>query len=312
MSRRAGGSRRPEPDADGRQDDALRLDEAFIRRLERLSLRVRRVGAALGGRPGARRVPAADFIDHRPYSPGDDIRHIDWAAYARHDQLSVRLGRVAQAAEVRILLDASPSMARGARKWRAARELAAALGWLSLAAGDRVGLQAFPASRASAWGPASGAGAGGSLLGFVGALAPSPAEATRLEPAVSAAAAAAPGGGLLVLISDLWIDDDLPRALARAPGPRWDTLVLHVLGRDELEPPDDGPLLLEDAESGESLRLVVDAEMREAYRRALHARLDRLHAICAGAGASWHLLPADWPLERGVIPYLQRRAVLGG
>ena len=94
------------------------IDEAFVRRLDRLMLRLsRRIQGPPGGeRPSRRRVPSADLSDHRAYTPGDDLRHIDWHTYARHDQLIVRLGDTSQFVPVTLALDCSRSMAWGARR----------------------------------------------------------------------------------------------------------------------------------------------------------------------------------------------------
>ncbi len=289
----------------------LRFDDAFLRRLERLALRVHRVTGTAGGRPGTLRIPAADFIDHRPYSPGDDQRHIDWPAAARHDALFVKVGRAPQAADVHLLLDASPSMAASEGKWRSARELVAALGWMSLAHGDRVTVASFPGmSRCPPWGPASGGGRGADLLGHLSSLSPAPTPGTALGPEVLRVVRGSPVGGLLVLVSDLWVVDDLEAALSRAPPPRWEVLVLQLLGRDELAPTLEGALELVDSETGDVLTLVVDEDVRAAYRVALNARLERMRRIVARHGASYALLPADWSLERAVIPFLQRRMVV--
>lgn len=287
------------------------FDEGFLRRLERLSLQLRRVTSASGGRPGQRRAPAADFIDHRPYSPGDDQRHIDWHAAARHDALYVKVGRVTQSASLQILLDLSPSMTLDPQKRRLALDLAAALGWLSLAQGDRVALWTFPGAIEPAWQAARGAARGADYLARVAGLEGRAAGATRLEPLMAQVARRAGTGGLLVLISDLWLVDDLDAALARVPGPRWELLVLQLLGRSELDPQARGPVELVDAESGERRRLLLDDALRASYRAALGARLERLRRVVGGRGGSHALLPADWSLERAVIPYLQRRGVLG-
>ncbi len=289
-----------------------RFDEAFLRRLERLTLSLRRVHTAVGGRPGTRRAPAADFVDHRPYSPGDDQRHIDWNAAARHDEVFVKVGRMLQSADVHLVLDLSPSMAAWPAKHKLSIELAAALGWLSLAQGDRVTLHPFPESPALApWQPARGKGRGSAYLRYLAELPAVEAAATSLAPILRTATRRASAGGLAVVISDLWVVDDLEAALALAPPPRWDSLVLQILDRSELSPPMDGPLDLIDAESGAALRLRVDEAMRARYRAALAARLERIQRLAAGRGATHVLLPADWPIERAVIPYLQRRAVLG-
>ncbi|MFN2114922.1 MAG: DUF58 domain-containing protein [Anaerolineae bacterium] len=292
---------------------AVLLDDDLLRRIERLSLRTRRSGARVGNRPGARRTPAADFIDHRPYSPGDDRRHIDWPAVARHDEVFVKVGRVTHAADVYIVLDISRSMAELPGKHRMSLELAAALGWMSLAAGDRTTVVPFPAIGASAsWGPASGTGRGADLLAHLSQLATVSASASHLESVVSDVAARAPAGGLLVVVSDLWVADDFDVALARVPSPRWDVLVLHVLDTDELEPTVSGALEVVDCETDEAVTLVVDDAAIAEYRVELNRRLDRLRSLVGARGASYALLPSDWPLERAVIPYLQRRALLVG
>jgi uncharacterized protein (DUF58 family) len=305
------------PGSEGRSQAAdsgdLRFDDAFLRRLERLSLRAHRVTGAAGGRPGTLRIPAADFIDHRPYSPGDDQRHIDWPAAARHDALFVKVGRAAQAASVHLLLDVSASMAAPSRKWLLARQLVAALGWMSLVHGDRVSVDCFPLAQGqSCWGPFSGAGRGRGLLAFVSSLAPRHGRRTNLLPAVKQAVNARQTGGLLVLVSDLWVVDDLDSALSFVRPPRWEALVLQVLGRGELAPSRMGALELEDSESGETLTLDVDEAALAEYRTALNARLERLRQLAGRHGAGYALLPADWPLERAVVPYLQRRMILGG
>lgn len=291
--------------------DATAFDDAFLRRLERLSLRVRRVGQAVGGRPGTRRTPAADFLDHRAYSPGDDQRHIDWHAAARHDEVFVKVGREHQSAAVHVLLDVSASMDAWPAKRRLSRQLAAALGWLSLAAGDRVSVAPFPmAPGAAAWRTGGGTGMGAACVRYVAALAAADAAATPLTPAVQAATRAGGAGGLVVVVSDLWLADDLEAALAAAAPPRWDVVLLHVLDRAELSPGLAGPVELVDAENGTRLVVTVDDGLRTAYRAALNARLERIRSLAGRHGASYALVPADWPLEQAVIPYLQRRAVL--
>ena len=89
------------------------FDETFVRRLEKLSFRT--APTLRGTMPGERRSrnlrPALDFSDHRPYAHGDDLRHVDWNAYSRHEELFVKLGEATQSVTVHILLDRSRSMA---------------------------------------------------------------------------------------------------------------------------------------------------------------------------------------------------------
>jgi uncharacterized protein (DUF58 family) len=251
-------------------------------------------------------------VDHRPYSPGDDRRHIDWHAAARHDEVFVKLGRAAQAASVHLVLDTSPSVWAWPAKRRLAAELVAALGWMALANGDRLTAAAGGAAGGAAtWGPASGATRGPALLSWLTGLRPLPDGHSHLGPTVDGLVRAAPAGGLLVLVSDLWLDEDLDALLRLAPPPRWETLLLQLLDRAELDPPCAGGATLTDSETGETLVLVVDEPLRAAYRQALGARLERLRTLTTARGAAHALIPADWPLEQAVLPFLQRRALIG-
>ena len=286
------------------------FDEAFLRRLERLTLRTRRVAGLSGGRPGVLRVPAADFVDHRPYSPGDDPRHIHWAAVARHDEVFVKVGRAAQSADVSVMVDVSPSMEVDGAKGRLAVELAVALAWIALHAADRVTVIRFADRVVDTWGPAAGSGRVAGMLAHLTGSVRAAAGATTLQATCRQTARLAPSGGLAIVVSDLWLADDLDAALALLPRPRWDVLLLQVMGRRELEPTLKGAVTVRDAESGEELQLLLDDAALHAYRQALHARLDRLRAVAAGRGARYALIPADWPLERAVVPFLQQRAVL--
>lgn len=281
--------------------DTLRLDDAFARRLERLRLPLRRLGHGVGARPGARRVPAADFIDHRPYAPGDDVRHIDWANMARHDAVTIRLGPATHAADVRVLLDASASMAAAPDAWRLARELAAALGWLALATGDRLQLVTAPSG--DSWGPSTGAARGGAWLAHVAGIRAG-GHGSALGPSLRKALRAAPWGGTAFVISDLWLSDDLDEVLASAPAPRWDVHVVHVLGREQLTPTIDGALALTDRETFEAIEIAVDERVRADYRVALDGWFDRVQSACAARGALWHLVPGDIGLEAALGPLL--------
>jgi uncharacterized protein (DUF58 family) len=285
------------------------LDESFIRRLEGLRLRARRVSASsAGARPGRQRTPAADFIDHRAYSPGDDIRHIDWHALARLDEVHVKVGQRPQAAAVELLLDRSLSMLEPPRKWHLAVRLTAALGWLSLAAGDRVTVRSFPGAEVI-WGPAAGLGGAHQLLAAMAALSPRPGVS---DPTGAFELVARDGrpGGVAVVVSDFWWVADAEEALARVPAPRFDILALHILDPTELDPPLAGSYELVDAESGATVAVVVDASVRAAYRARMRAGVENVRRLVTLRGGAHALAMASWPLERAVLPFLRGRGVL--
>jgi uncharacterized protein (DUF58 family) len=285
------------------------LDDAFLRRLEGLRLRSRRLsGVAVGSRPGRQRTPAADFSDHRAYSPGDDIRHIDWNALARLDEVHVKVGQRPHATSVEILLDRSRSMAVPPGKWRQAVRLAAALGWLSLAAGDRLTLRGFPGDEVL-WGRESGLGAAPGYLRQLAATR-TVAGKTDLLPAIRRMGHESQAGGLAVLISDFWLLGEPEEALSLLPAPRWDVLALQVVSSEELDPPFHGALELEDPEGYEPIFVTVDEAVRAEVRREVRRRIDAVRRVFARRGADHALVMSTWPLEQAVLPFLRRSGVL--
>lgn len=282
------------------------FDAGFVRRLERMMLHVSRPTSPLGERPGSLRMPASDVVDHRPYSPGDEVRHIDWHALARHDELIVRLGRVTRGADISLVLDLSPSMALDEAKRRLSLEVAAALGWIALVGGDRVRLFRLDADSVLSWrGPAQAP----SFLDAVAGLGIGTAE-SRIGPALDRVRRAEGRGGMVVVISDLWLQDDLEAAIVPLSAPRWETHVVHILSTAELRPELSGAIALRDCEQGDRLELVVDDDILTIYRERLRERTDRFAAACALHGASHALVPADSSLEGVVLPLLRRRALL--
>jgi len=119
------------------------FDESFMRQLELLQVVARRL---LRGRQRAERKTkkvgsGLEFADHREYSPGDDIRNVDWGVLARLDQTLVRLYEEDEDLPLRLCVDVSTSMlSRGGRKFIYAQKVAAALAYVGLAGLDRVGM----------------------------------------------------------------------------------------------------------------------------------------------------------------------------
>jgi uncharacterized protein (DUF58 family) len=288
------------------------FDESFLRRIERMSLQAQRT---LRGNPSSgehrsqRQLPATIFSDHRPYSSGDDLRYVDWNAYARQDHVLVRLGEAEQDVNVHLLVDASQSMLLGRpSRLRLAQQIAGALGYLALAHSDRVRVVPFGPAAERSFGPVQGKAHSIALLRFIERIAPQPA--TRLAPVLQEHARRHPQGGMIVICSDLLAADNLEEALRHLVPPRWQTLVLHLIDQGDLTPELRGPLELEDSESGQRLSLTLDDETLRAYRSSVAAWREGLARACARRGATYAPIMSHWPLEQQVVPYLRARRLL--
>src|SRR4029077_12251928 len=124
------------------------VDPTFFSRLESIELRARSIVA--GAMHGLHRSPylgmSVEFASHREYTPGDDLRHLNWKLYARHDRLYVKEYDADTNLNLYLMVDASASMAcanTGRSKLHYAASLAAALAHLALAQRDAVGLTLF-------------------------------------------------------------------------------------------------------------------------------------------------------------------------
>ncbi len=288
------------------------FDEAFLRRLERLSLQAQRTlrgTPTVGQHPSRQQMPATIFNDHRPYVHGDDPRYLDWHAYARQEDLLVRLGEIEQEVAVSMIVDTSRSMATGEpARLRLALQLAGAIGYLALAHGDQVTVLASGQTE-PVFGPVRGKALAVSLFRHLRALAPG--HQTDLAQATQQVAQRRPQGGLVLVISDLLTPMPIETIAQYLPAPRWQVLVLHLLSQAELEPTLYGPLELVDSETGEQLVIDLNDETLAAYRAAAHAWRSAIAQRCTARGIAYAPVMVNWPLERQIIPFLRVRRFLG-
>lgn len=284
------------------------LDEVqreVLARLGRLSVTARQAveGALVGRHRSLRRGLSVEFAGHRPYQPGDDLRRLDWAVWARSDRYEVREYEEETRLRATLVLDASGSMAWGGKMpW--ARSLAAALAALMVRSRDQVGLAVVDAGVRELH-PHSAADA--ALFRLIDALASAEATGpTGIGGALEAVAARLTRRGLTIVVSDALCDPaDLARGLAHLRHRRQEVRMFAVRDPAEDEFPFAGALAVHGLE-GES-RLRVDAErVRAAYRVAVRAHRRELARACAEHGA-----PLHWCSCRDDLALLLAR-VLGG
>ena len=235
------------------------LSDAVLRRLDRLQLFY--PANARGGAGGMRRSRAlgssVEFSDFREYVPGDDIRRVDWNAYARFDRLYLKLFMEEQETTLFVLLDASASMAGGG-KWEAARAIAEALCYLALRAGDRVCFACLRGAETLESPLFAGRAAYEKASAFLDGV--HPAGRTRLGER-GAAVRVRGARGMAVVLSDLFSEDDWTRCPTRLLYARRQTALVHILAREELEPDVSGAIAL----YGEPL--ILDSLVRFGYSR---------------------------------------------
>lgn len=308
------------------------FDEATLRKLTRLTLIANQVraGRMKGERRSSRRGASLEFADYRDYSPGDDLRRLDWKAYGRLDRAFLKLFEEEEDLAVHILLDASESMNWGegeAHKFTYALRIAAALGAIALAEGDQLSvhlLRGAASEPRALLGPLRGAGNTLRLLRHLESLQPGglpgrlpdgspagkPGEATDLAASLRAVAASRPRPGLVFLISDLLSVTDFTAGLAAFLRRGSEAVVIQVLAPDELDPPLAGDLRLVDVETGLYQEVSLDSGARRLYRQRLAAWQADLQAASRKYGARWSALSTAEPWDQVVQASLWKAGVL--
>ncbi len=289
---------------------ARRVDAELLAALPSMELRAR--SFVEGYYSGRHRSPwhgaSVEFADHRAYTHGDELRHLDWRLYGRTDRFFVKQFEAETNLTVTLALDASASMAwpeAGVSKLDCACYLAAGLAYLAWRQRDAVGLTVLGAAPTQNLPPLTRRGHLQNVFDRLEGLEPM----GEMSPAEGLIALGATVGrrGLIVLLSDLLEDAEaLLRALGLLRGRGHDVIVLQVLHRREVELGLSGPGVIEDMETGE--RMVTDAdELRAEYAEALRRHVELLHDGCVGRGIDHELLVTDRPLGRALAAYLARR-----
>ncbi len=288
---------------------AALLSPRTLERLALLDLATRR--AAGGGRLGERSAGVAGagaiFHEHRNYSPGDDLRYVDWNAYGRLRTLHVKVFESEENLDVHLLVDASPSMGGGpGSKREAALRAASMVAATALARGDVVRLCTLPGRTAKAF---VGAAATRDALAAIVAV-PGGAFGT-LADAVRAAMPPARRRGFALLVTD-FLDDPASwrRAVDYLRHVRAELCVLHVVSPAERDPQFDGPLRLRDVETGAVVDVEADDELLARYRERFDKRLREVRAFLRAKQVRHVVIDAGRAGEADLLRQLVREGVL--
>ncbi|MBM3395141.1 MAG: DUF58 domain-containing protein [Betaproteobacteria bacterium] len=264
------------------------FDETFLRRLEALSLvtHQRAHGHLRGQHRSVRRGVGMVFSDFRPYSPGDDTRHIDWGIYMRLDRLLLRLFEEEADLPIYIFVDASKSMGFGApAKFDYARKLAAALGRISLLNHDRVSLVAYNDGIVDTLPAGRGKNQAYRVFKFLEGLQAS--GKTQLNSAVRNYFGSSRPRGFVVLISDFLDPEGVEEPFAILRRYRHDVAVLQVTEPSEESPELPEEVMLVDSESEVATEVHVTPALLEAYRKAFKDHCDAIASWCRKYGWSY-------------------------
>jgi uncharacterized protein (DUF58 family) len=252
---------------------------------------------------------SVEFSEHRKYTPGDDIRMIDWGVFGKTDRYYIKKYEAETNLEAYLLVDCSGSMDYASGKLMTKMDysicLAAALGYLMIGQQDSVGLLTFDEKVRNYLPPKTKRS---HLLNILSTLARTkPRGETNLAHALHDAAGRIKKRGLIILLSDLLADqEDVIKALHHLRFRGHDLIIFQVLDHSELAFEFDGQVRFEEPETGEHLD-VNPQSIRAAYLEELKAFIDEYKRECQGVRADFVTVDNAMTFDKALMQFLIQR-----
>ena len=303
------------------QETALKyLDPVIISRLKHMEMRARMIveGFITGMHKSPYHGFSVEFAEHRPYNPGDELRHVDWKVFAKTDRHYVKQYEEETNLRHYIVLDTSPSMRyqhkSNLTKLEYGSYLAAALHFLMVKQRDATGLIAFDDRIHTLMRPKSTGAYLRQLLARLEALttATPDNEKTGAATVLHEVAERIARRSLVIIITDLFENvaahQDLLNALRHLRYRGHEVLVFHVLESDTERAFDfpDVPMLFRDIETGEQMTL-QPAQIRANYQEALQAFSEHFRLRCREQNIDFLELDTGEPYDKALLAYLNVR-----
>lgn len=292
-------------------DDPRRfLHPRAIARISRLDLRARHV--VEGFISGMHRSPffghSVEFVQHREYVPGDDIRHLDWKAWSKTDRFYVKQYEEETNLRATLVVDVSESMQYGRgplNKYEYGCTIAACLAYLLIRQQDAVGIMTFDDRVRQTVPPRSQQNHLDAILKAMDVS--RPREKTNVDGILRRVTDATPNRGLIIIVSDLLTDrQQLFHGLDLLSHRQHDVLVFHVMDDDELTFPFQGSTKFEGMEQLPDL-ICDPRALRDGYLQALEEFLVEVRRGCARRGIDYVLVKTSDYLDAVLAKFLHAR-----
>lgn len=283
-----------------------------LKRIRKLELRARFLmeGMLSGRHKSPFFGQSLEFVQHRQYAPGDDLRRIDWKVWGKQDRFYVKQFEDETNLRASLLVDCSRSMRyvrspESMTKFEYACTLAVSVAWQLLKQQDSVGAVCFDSEIRKVVPQRTNRS---HLNSLIQALESSePQEKTSLESVLTRTAELFPRRGMVCLFSDLFVPrQELWKGLKLLRSQGHDVLVFQILDDDELEFTFQGPTRFQGLELPDALRCNPRA-LREGYLEALNAFLEEVRLGCASNQVDYALIRTSDPLDQTLAKVLLKR-----
>ncbi len=282
------------------------IDRHFLERLERLTLNWQKSFPGLVGGHNISHLAGSgqEFLDHRSFHQGDDLRAVNWRAYMRFEKLFLKMFQLEPRVPVRLLIDTSASMTSGAApgeptKFNYARKLAAALVYVGLVRLDSILLQPFAGRLLDPFLCSGGRHRFQPAENFLRAL--TPGGPTRYFDVMRLFLNTYPQRGLVMIISDFLDDADCFHPLQYLADFGHELFLIQLWGQEDREPSERGEVDLIDAETGAQMKVAIDDDAREEYKLAFDAHAGEIRKLALRNGGRYAGLSTQMGIEEAIF-----------
>src|SRR5258706_3481341 len=286
---------------------AALLDRQFLEKLERLTIHWEKSFSGLVGGHNTSRFAGGgqEFLDHRHFHHGDDLRAVNWRAYMRLEKLFLKMFQIEPRVPVRMLIDTSASMAATSdQKFEYAQKLAAALCYVALVRHDTISIQPFGDGLGDRFICGGGRHRFSPVMDYFERM--KPRGNTSFHQTVRDFITTYAQPGLLVVISDYLDDDGCEKALQHLADFGHELLLIHVWSDEDRVPPWTGELELVDAERGTQVKMQIDVGARERYTSAFDGYARALEKIAMRNGGRYVGVATSMAIEDVIFGALVR------
>jgi uncharacterized protein (DUF58 family) len=278
------------------------LDREFLEKLERLTIHWQKSFPGLVGGHNVSRFAGAgqEFLDHRNFHHGDDVRAVNWRAFLRLEKLFLKMFQVEPRVPIRMLVDTSESMtAHNGLKFEYARRLAASLCYVGLVRHDTMEIHGFTSRLNQRIFATGGRHRFTGVMDAMGAW--EALGATDCIATIREFISVYSQRGLVIVISDFLDDNNCERALQYLADFGHELMLLQIYAPEDRTPPWTGELELRDAETGATMKLDFDDQARKRYTDAFEAYSSSIENMALRSGGRFAQISTDQPIEEVVF-----------
>ena len=293
------------------EDYRMYLDPVTLSKIKRLDLKAKLIveGFISGNHKSPFKGYSVEFAEHREYSPGDDLKHMDWKVFGKTDRFYIKQYEEETNLRSHIILDTSESMAYGSgkiTKMQYGCYIAASLAYMIIEQQDAAGLTLFDREIRSHMPPRASQGHLRTMLHELSRIVPE--RKTDMAGLLHETAEMCGRRGLVVVISDFFDDvDRVLSALQHFRHKKHEVVVFHVLDTCEMSFPFEDLTLFDGLEEYPKLR-IDPRPLRKAYLEIVNEWLGRFRRGCARNQIDYVLINTDQRLDVALSAYLATRA----